>query len=1713
MKIKLTKMNMLMMTGIFALFVLLAACFVYAKESEIETVTAKINYYYYDENAEGYKGTRPYQAFVAHMQKGSDDIVETCPTVPGFKPYIYDSDSGEYQLTNMVTVHFNADSEINVFYKPTEVVYKIRLMKQILNSEEYTADILIVSSGLTGSIPKEFEKNEIGQDYVFPDNYTIETLRGKTLETAYEGFTLMYHQSEVIAADGSTEFECYYDRDYYHVNFDLGEDGYGVEPLYLPYDYPLTMDYVGSPKRAGFRFVGWAEKLDSWADDYQPVASDQISSFSNVRKDITYVAIWEPIQPVTYAIVYRNQGLTEDGGNYNYWGKKELTALPGTVININDDFIEKYDNNELNLNDYQYFTIDKEKTKSDNGTNGKVTVKGDGSTIITLYYSRNTYKIWYVYARHNPIVESSEKKLVPAKEINTDHNYVIAGLKNNHAVTWAAYDQYFLKQTVWDEDTKYVWSFEFDSGEANPDANGDYHVYVKNQEGKYLWISNENGNRVIRSQMVDASQKPLFTLKRYYDTNKKVYYWSLQQGNDANYLNDKGKAGTRIQGYKKDDGEDAWKWCLYDMTEKEYDQSVNKPQNIRIATRTGNGKDNGEDDGSSGGVKWNQQITDLPEIDDSLTTGSYTRTFTDSSGNTKTYVYPYIEIEAEYNANIENIWPMNKSDNDSSDDKLIHNCIGRDNKTYSFGSWAMNYYSPIRGGANQFGNIVGPYPTMVSGLIIDREDSETKYGVKLPYIIRDSSNQTTEILDEAAYTSKYPDGLPAGKEEVDDLAQIMYPWWTTEAITSHAYEIYYEPLPGSDLSGKITDSYFEEVYELNRTEVFTCAHNGTTRLQPYAYKGFETVLYLKDKNGNYYLADETAGIDNSKDETYSMSNTVPNFVENAANKTDEAMWVTKLHYKRKRSNISFYNYTPPDDGKIYTSIPYDTVLTEEANRPPDPDYPDPDAAQYYEFGGWYLSELHDDSEKVEWGSFTMPDHDIELYAYWKPKSYTVNFYSDETKLGSDIFYKYESYYGESIEETTQTIENSFDHDPEAAPTYTLSDGSVEKMTQVGWYYYDAYGNIHAFDPKTMTVSGDMDLFMRWSTTVPAEYMISYESEVNGQTIKIADDTTGYSFVGLTKTFKAKVENQLYDGYTEGFFPYTSSTSILMKTPNSLNQKTFHYANVGQVNYRIRYVLVGEDGKVNYDDEGKITNQEIADSVVYGTTKAVVTPQYKHVAGYVPMDYYITHIVTVPELSSSEYDVKLSQYPDRVWPQNEIIFRYKVDTFNMPYHVKYFLEDENGSYAQEITEGGNSDTHRFRQINYIDNIGPKDSDKTVPLNHYAGYQIVGYLTKIHRKPDIGEGEEIIPSDFNTLSDSDTSVSFPLTGTDNSIEVYIYYLKKTYPVKVTYSIASENPVVQKQWYDKLKENSVFENLTPDLDTKKTVEGEEIYTTLYKIVENQKYDTTYEEHEIPSFSEFRLSEDSTKLVIISHDDGSFVRNKISLVWMEIDFIMYYYHAVIPDREGLQIAYADDPTFISMKLIDVNQENVKIYKQPQRSVTAKEGTELYRFKSWYKGAYDDDTRVFNLTEKITGSPATLSADGRTILAPGGANTDQHYFALYDYIRGDLMISTDGCDTHDMTQSFEYLITGTDEHNNWISLKVVIMGNGTKTIKGLPIGHYSVRQTGWSWRYLPSSTSINVEVKEAISPTPTASFTQTMTHKKWLDGNAYKDNIFSDSQ
>ena len=157
--------------------------------------------------------------------------------------------------------------------------------------------------------------------------------------------------------------EVKYDRYYYLINFNL-DGGYGVEPIYARYGAPIN---VGTPEKPGYTFTGWSEEIPKT----MPVIENPLSFTANWEKGtagFTVVFWYENANDVGYSVA----------GTFT-----PADVAPGTQKSSGD-----YQNQSFEGRDDKHFTYNADKAET-------VTVNGDGSTVLNVYYTRNTYTLTF----------------------------------------------------------------------------------------------------------------------------------------------------------------------------------------------------------------------------------------------------------------------------------------------------------------------------------------------------------------------------------------------------------------------------------------------------------------------------------------------------------------------------------------------------------------------------------------------------------------------------------------------------------------------------------------------------------------------------------------------------------------------------------------------------------------------------------------------------------------------------------------------------------------------------------------------------------------------------------------------------------------------------------------------------------------------------------------------------------------------------------------------------------------------------------------------------------------------------------------------------------------------------------------------------------------------------------------------------------------------
>ena len=286
-----------------------------AGEGEQDTCTIIINYVF----ADGGQAANPWTATVAKGSSYAQTVPS--PTVVGYTP---DPATVEVNVTGI-----QQDTDYTVTYKPAEVNFTVKHYQQNVSNDQYT---LVDTETKTG--------------------YT-ESPVGDVLKKSYNGFTaLLYDTTTKIAADGSTEVEIYYDRNYYLLTLNL-EGGYGADPVYARYGAQIS---VANPQKPGYTFGGWNPAI--------PITMP--------AENTTCTAQWTAGN-ATYLVQYWLENANDAG--YSYDTSEKKTANVGNTVSGSGD--KSYPG-------FHFYHADQ-----------NVTVKGDGTSVVNVYYKRNTYTLTF----------------------------------------------------------------------------------------------------------------------------------------------------------------------------------------------------------------------------------------------------------------------------------------------------------------------------------------------------------------------------------------------------------------------------------------------------------------------------------------------------------------------------------------------------------------------------------------------------------------------------------------------------------------------------------------------------------------------------------------------------------------------------------------------------------------------------------------------------------------------------------------------------------------------------------------------------------------------------------------------------------------------------------------------------------------------------------------------------------------------------------------------------------------------------------------------------------------------------------------------------------------------------------------------------------------------------------------------------------------------
>ena len=273
-------------------------------------------------------GSLAAQPWVSHVESGvSCNLTAESPVIQGFTP-------------DQTSVSFNdaytTDKTVTVTYKGAEVSYTVN--HYLLNVD-----------GTKPTAPEYTEK--------VPGETGL-TTEAKAKE--YAGFTPQAISQGTINADGSTVVEISYERNYYTLTWNTGENASYIAPEQVRYGAAVTKPDK-NPTKVGYEFTGWENLQETMP-----------------AEDLVVTAKWEAAKRAAYKIIYWTETVKEGVYTVNH-----VINRTGTVGN--------------SIPNGSYTVPKGYKTTPVAGkTDVDVKITADGTAVKNVYYARDKYTIKFM---------------------------------------------------------------------------------------------------------------------------------------------------------------------------------------------------------------------------------------------------------------------------------------------------------------------------------------------------------------------------------------------------------------------------------------------------------------------------------------------------------------------------------------------------------------------------------------------------------------------------------------------------------------------------------------------------------------------------------------------------------------------------------------------------------------------------------------------------------------------------------------------------------------------------------------------------------------------------------------------------------------------------------------------------------------------------------------------------------------------------------------------------------------------------------------------------------------------------------------------------------------------------------------------------------------------------------------------------------------------
>ena len=1284
-------------------------------------VTVTINY------LDSSTGNEVYSAYTAQIEKGKEfkqSVVS--PTYLGYMPYWNKSDlsnsnpdkaSDKADTLDLDIKQVSSDTTINVYYKATEVPYSIEYFFQNVYDNGYTVDTALTkkSYAVTGTII---------------DSETLhEPVKDK------EGFSPLYHIPVSIAGDGSTVINSYYDRNYYLFTFDL-DGGYGTEPVYARYDSSFL---VNEPIRAGYVFKGWElVSEDGRSVERGSTRTAAVLPTNMPAENRTYKAIWKSAE-TTFTVVYWKQN--PDDNNYGYWDSKEYSAMSSDVIDGND-YKELTDNIKNKIDPYNYIRYNFARADKN------VTVNGDGSTVVNVYYDRKIYTLRFIYARDD--LETNKHyvkggttyrfgsgeggmRIFDNPEYLVDGSFLTYLLSRDDTAgangAWGEVNEIpklkdeILNKTVNGKKVYKLGSFESTMMDS---------LTWKNWAGAVTTVSPENKGKTYKYYYVEFSGRYEQNISDIWLTDpfktvtlneSELSPWN----NKKKYYFDKNAPHATTS----------------KVIEKSYFAGWNGEHFVKYSYRN-NGNQT---------IKGNYRRLDDEVIYDIQGLKKY---YPNEQEHSTVYFLGFFDNGSNsLNWNIPRKW--------------IYECY-----VPSINNQKTNY---LKDGI--YYNMIGPIVNYDDNAQVIRTDDKGNITqLQTPTALRGFTYK--DFIQDPAANSGNNQFYRGGKiiDDPNDDADGLESFTAKFYYTRNKYNLkFYNYTHYENAKGQTSNVGYGEDIEYEqplKNKNFTPSYPSVLEKNAYEFGGWYT-------SPGCYAGSEVDW------DTLTMP---------AENLTLYAKWIPVDHsvriFENYSSMVDFENEDVTDDDIIISRL--DSIEHSETKETSAIWLQLLGNAKPNNKGVYTVSYDKDERTYVKSGNYfyRLGRFDNSVFTYTgKGKSSKYIYVDDGTRKG----YVRADGLIEIRHQGHGNVIGGID---------VPKDPSGADHVFSGWKFIKD-SKVAAFSPLDYLLTNDLSVYADWGSQASVPYVIHYALETGvdnsikqqlyelcpepyDNTVRslddgskyvyldadglwhkiIANDTEGFRFEGTTHTFDPKTgaKGELFDEYSNNYYPTVASHSIQMENDEignvTNNVFTFTYAKVSEITYTVEY-------RYNTQEKPLINNKTYSTGMSgnYGkktvtTTSSVVTERFQVVPDYVPDDTYKTLVLSVTKDENGNYVSS---------PDNVITFYYTKNVTVAPYVVHYMMQKPSTSGSNYKIDGSGDYTEETGSI--IKGIADIGEISVNPLI-FDGFTL--------------DTDNAVVVDGATKKESKAAYSaqngFEFEVTADGNELYIFYKRNTTSYKVYY-----------------------------------------------------------------------------------------------------------------------------------------------------------------------------------------------------------------------------------------------------------------------------------------------------------------------------------------